>query len=101
MKPMRLTAGLLIVVSTGVLSQALAADPTPPSHSASQTAPTPAEQPSETAPAAQQSARAPAVEHSPAAPAGEQHAVSAATPKAGSTEVTREDQEILARGYKL
>jgi hypothetical protein len=84
---MRVTAGFLSVLCMGVLSQALAADPTPPAASQTPTAP------SATAPAAQPGAAKPAADSTAAA--------SAATPDAGKAELTAADHELMSQGYKL
>jgi hypothetical protein len=92
---MRVAAGLLTLLYAGVVFQALAAEPPPPPPSP--TASTPAEQQSATAPAGEHGATAPAV----TTPAGAQPAATpaAATP-AAATQFTRDEQDLIARGYK-
>jgi hypothetical protein len=107
---MRAAAGLLTILCTGALSLAQAAEaPLGPPQT-------------ETTPTAQQSAAAPAAEHSTAAPAAASPAVgtmspaaaapaSAATPApaatspaaadAGKPQLTREEHDLISRGYKL
>jgi hypothetical protein len=96
---MRVTAGLIAVLCTGVLSQALAADPPAPPPPAP-AAVAPVDQPSATPPAGQQSATTPAAQQNAASP-------TAGTIKPGVTvvgtkpELTPQDKELLSRGYKL
>jgi hypothetical protein len=101
-KDMRAAAGFLTVLCTGVLSQALATEPAPPSPSPSQTPP---------APASQQTATAQSSEHGAATPAGTQNAVTpavgstpakpAVTPNASEAEAIRKEHELISRGYKV
>jgi hypothetical protein len=70
------------------LSQALAADPTPPAASATQTAP------AAPSTALQPSAAKLASDSTPAATAG-------AKPDAGKPELTAADHELMSQGYKL
>jgi hypothetical protein len=101
---MRAAAGLLIILCTGALSLAQAAEaPLAPPQT-------------ETAPTAQQSATAPAAEHSTAAPAAASPATGTMSPTAaapapaatapaaadsGKPQLTREEHDLISRGYKL
>jgi hypothetical protein len=99
---MRAAAGLLIVLYAGALSQVRAAEPPPLSPPQSPAAPT-----------EQQSATAPGGEHSTAAPAVTPNsgvtATSAVTPTPavaatsadGKAPLTREEHDLISRGYKL
>jgi hypothetical protein len=82
---MRVTAGFLFIVCTGGVFQALAADPTPPAASPTQTAPV--------APAAEPSAAKSASASATTA--------TAATPDAGKAELTAADHQLMSQGYKL
>jgi hypothetical protein len=90
---MRAIAGLIGVLFTGVLSQALATEPPPVSASPSQPAAAPAEQQSATAPAASQSAAPATTDSSTIKPP--------VTVVGDKSELTAQDKEIISRGYKL
>ncbi len=79
---MRIAAGLLTALYAGALSQVLAAEPQP-------TSPAPA------APAEQQSVAAPAAEKSATTPAKPATTATDARP-----ELTPEEKELVARGFK-
>jgi hypothetical protein len=91
---MRVTAGLIIVLCTGLGSQALAAEPQP--LSPPQSAPAPTEQQSATAPGSEHSTATPAVTPTPAVTA-----TPAGAPDADKAQMTREEHDLIARGYKL
>jgi hypothetical protein len=89
---MRVTVGFLFVLCAGVMTRALAGDPTPPPPS-----PTPS---ATTAPAsaAPQSATAPAAADSSAAKPAE---VAAADVEKEKATVDAKDKELKSRGYKM
>ncbi len=98
---MRLTAGFITVLCTGVLSQALAADP-PTAPASSQTAPAAAESQDTTAPGSGQSAAAAPAQQNSAPPAAESTPAKPAITVIGTKpELTPLDKEMLSRGYKL
>jgi hypothetical protein len=84
---MRTAPGLITVLFTGVMYQAMAADPPPPAAAA------PAEQQSATTPATQQTA-------TPATP--ESSSIKPPITVVGTKpDLTPQDKELLSRGYKL
>jgi hypothetical protein len=86
---MRVAVGLFGVLFTGVLSQALAADPQP--------AP-----PASVAPAEQQSATAPAAAQTTAAASSDSATIKPPVTVVGTKpELTPQEKDLLARGYKL
>ncbi len=97
---MRTAAALLTVLCTGVLSQALAADPQSPSSPPAPAAATPAE-PQSRPPGDEKSTAAPAAQPVAAAAASGSAPKPAAAPNGDKPELTPQDKELLARGYKL
>jgi ribulose bisphosphate carboxylase small subunit len=86
---MRAAAGLFGVLFTGVLSQALAADPQP--------AP-----PAAVAPAGQQSATAPAAAPTTAPASSDSETIKPPLTVIGTKpELTPQEKELLSRGYKI
>jgi hypothetical protein len=96
---MRMAAALLSVLCTGVWSQALAAEPQPPSPP--QSAPTSAEQQNTTPPGSEHSAATPASAEKTVSPASATPVAPAVALDAGKAEMTREERELVSRGYKL
>lgn len=85
----RVTAGFLLVLCAGAMSQALAGDPPPSPTPNAATTPAPAAPPSATAPSAAGS--------SAAKPA----AVAAADAEKDKADVDAKDKELKSRGYKM
>lgn len=95
---MRITPALFFALYMGVLSQALASEPSPPPSSSQDAKPA----------AELESASTPGGEHGVAANSAEHNAVppepTVAKPAAvdgGNTEKTLEDRELISHGYKL
>jgi hypothetical protein len=97
----RVAAGLLTVLYTGVLSQALATEPQPPSPPPAQAAPAPAEPQSAAASKGEQSAATPSAQQNAAPTPESAPAKIVVTADKDKPELTALDKEMISRGYKL
>jgi hypothetical protein len=99
---MRIVIGLIVVMSMGALSQALATEPEPPSS----TAPQPAQDssPAQAAPSPpdlQAGAKAPVVDEKAATPASATSGAKPVVIKSTKPELTHDEELLVDRGYKL